>query len=47
MTRQAACLGGALHKVPAPGTSQCRSACGFTAPGSRESQAALVCKNSG
>ncbi|MFZ3470894.1 RNA-guided endonuclease InsQ/TnpB family protein [Streptomyces sp. 4.24] len=37
--------GGALHKVPAPGTSLRCSACGFTTPGSRESQAVFVCKN--
>ncbi|MDQ0847937.1 transposase [Streptomyces sp. V1I6] len=37
--------GGTLHKVPAPGTSQRCSACGFTTPGSRESQAVFVCKN--
>jgi putative transposase len=37
--------GGALHKVPAPGTSQRCSACGFITPGSREDQATFVCKN--
>ncbi|WP_444960136.1 RNA-guided endonuclease InsQ/TnpB family protein [Nocardiopsis sp. M1B1] len=37
--------GGSLHKVPAPGTSQRCSMCGFTTPGSRESQAVFVCKN--
>ncbi|MET7515576.1 transposase [Streptomyces sp. NPDC005480] len=37
--------GGALYKVPAPGTSQRCSACGFTTPGNRESQAVFVCKN--
>ncbi|MFZ3498469.1 RNA-guided endonuclease InsQ/TnpB family protein [Streptomyces sp. 5.8] len=37
--------GGALCKVPAPGTSQRCSACGLTTPGSRESQAVFVCKN--
>ncbi|WP_241776109.1 RNA-guided endonuclease InsQ/TnpB family protein [Streptomyces exfoliatus] len=37
--------GGTLHKVPAPGTSQRCSACGFTTPGNRESQAVFVCKN--
>ncbi|MFI8497171.1 RNA-guided endonuclease InsQ/TnpB family protein [Streptomyces sp. NPDC085524] len=37
--------GGILVKVPAPGTSQRCSACGFTTPGSRESQAVFVCKN--
>ncbi|MBE4737881.1 RNA-guided endonuclease InsQ/TnpB family protein [Streptomyces caniscabiei] len=38
-------LGGTLVKVPAPGTSRRCSACGFTTPGSRESQAVFVCKN--
>lgn len=42
---KAARWGGVLHKVPAPGTSQRCSACGFTAPGGRESQAVFVCKN--
>ena len=37
--------GGSLHKVPALGTSQRCSVCGFTTPGSRESQAVFVCKN--
>jgi putative transposase len=37
--------GGTLVKVPAPGTSQRCSACGFTTPGSREDQATFVCKN--
>lgn len=37
--------GGTLHKVPAPGTSLRCSACGFTTPGSRESQAVFACKN--
>ncbi|MFC3996657.1 RNA-guided endonuclease InsQ/TnpB family protein [Nocardiopsis sediminis] len=37
--------GGALHKVPAAGTSQRCSVCGLTTPGSRESQAVFVCKN--
>ncbi|MFF2501907.1 RNA-guided endonuclease InsQ/TnpB family protein [Streptomyces sp. NPDC058067] len=36
-------LGGTLHKVPAPGTSRRCSACGFTTPGNRESQAVFVC----
>ncbi len=45
LTYKAARLGGTLHKVPAPGTSRRCSACGFTTPGSRESQAAFVCKN--
>ncbi|NVI88795.1 transposase [Actinomadura sp. BRA 177] len=39
--------GGTLHKVPAPGTSQRCSACGATTPGSRQSQARFVCKNTG
>lgn len=39
--------GGALHKVPAPGTSRRCSACGTTTPDSRESQALFVCKNTG
>lgn len=34
-----------VHKVPAPGTSQRCSMCGFTTPGSGESQAVFVCKN--
>ncbi|WP_024759266.1 RNA-guided endonuclease InsQ/TnpB family protein [Streptomyces exfoliatus] len=37
--------GGTLHKVPAPGTSLRCSACGFTTPRNRESQAVFVCKN--
>ncbi|MFE5713924.1 RNA-guided endonuclease InsQ/TnpB family protein [Streptomyces sp. NPDC056501] len=37
--------GGTLAKVPASGTSQRCSACGFTTSGSRESQAVFVCKN--
>ncbi|MFD0074222.1 RNA-guided endonuclease InsQ/TnpB family protein [Streptomyces sp. NPDC127166] len=37
--------GGTLVRVPAPGTSRRCSACGFTTPGSRESQAVFVCKN--
>ncbi|MFD4972722.1 RNA-guided endonuclease InsQ/TnpB family protein [Streptomyces sp. NPDC058424] len=45
LTYKAARHGGALHKVPAPGTSQRCSMCGFTTPGSRESQALFVCKN--
>ncbi|MFD4761807.1 RNA-guided endonuclease InsQ/TnpB family protein [Streptomyces sp. NPDC058439] len=45
LTYKTARLGGTLHKVPAPGTSQRCSACGFTTPGSRESQAVFVCKN--
>ncbi|MCX4561778.1 transposase [Streptomyces phaeochromogenes] len=39
--------GGTLAKVPAPGTSRRCSACGFTTPGSRETQALFVCKNPG
>ncbi|MEV7522268.1 transposase [Streptomyces sp. NPDC091371] len=45
LTYKTARNGGTLHKVPAPGTSQRCSACGFTTPGSRESQAVFVCKN--
>jgi putative transposase len=45
LTYKTAQHGGTLHKVPAPGTSQRCSACGFTTPGSRESQAVFVCKN--
>ncbi|MFE2308797.1 RNA-guided endonuclease InsQ/TnpB family protein [Streptomyces sp. NPDC059411] len=45
LTYKTARHGGTLHKVPAPGTSQRCSACGFTTPGSRESQAVFVCKN--
>jgi putative transposase len=37
--------GGALVKVPAPGTSLRCSACGLTTPGSRQNQATFVCKN--
>ncbi|RNG30368.1 RNA-guided endonuclease InsQ/TnpB family protein [Streptomyces botrytidirepellens] len=37
--------GGQLVKVPAPNTSRRCSGCGFTVPGSREDQAAFVCKN--
>jgi putative transposase len=37
--------GGALVRVPARGTSQRCSECGFTTPGSREDQATFVCKN--
>jgi putative transposase len=39
--------GGTLVRVPAAGTSQRCSVCGFTTPGSRESQAVFVCKNAG
>ncbi|MCX5198662.1 transposase [Streptomyces sp. NBC_00249] len=42
---KAARRGGTLVKVPAPGTSRRCSACGFTTPGSRESQAVFMCKN--
>ncbi|MFF3326994.1 RNA-guided endonuclease InsQ/TnpB family protein, partial [Streptomyces sp. NPDC002889] len=45
LTYKTAQLGGTLVKVPAPGTSQRCSACGFTTPGSREDQATFVCKN--
>ncbi|WP_329058798.1 transposase [Streptomyces sp. NBC_00117] len=47
LTYKTARYGGTLHKVPAPGTSQRCSACGFTTPGSREDQATFVCKNTG
>ena len=47
LTYKAARHGGTLHRVPAPGTSRRCSMCGFTAPGSRESQAVFVCKNEG
>ncbi|TMR18370.1 transposase [Nonomuraea turkmeniaca] len=47
LTYKAARYGGVLHKVPAPGTSQRCSACGFTIPGSRQSQAVFACKNPG
>ncbi|MEV6496925.1 RNA-guided endonuclease InsQ/TnpB family protein [Streptomyces prunicolor] len=43
---KAARHGGSLCKVPAPGTSQRCSACGFVTPGSRQSQAVFVCQNS-
>ncbi|MEV7858252.1 transposase [Streptomyces hirsutus] len=45
LTYKTARQGGALHKVPAPGTSLRCSACGITTPGSREGQATFVCKN--
>ncbi|MFF0472169.1 RNA-guided endonuclease InsQ/TnpB family protein [Streptomyces sp. NPDC004284] len=45
LTYKTARNGGNLVKVPAPGTSQRCSVCGHTTPGSRESQAAFVCKN--
>ncbi|MFB7494033.1 RNA-guided endonuclease InsQ/TnpB family protein [Streptomyces sp. NPDC056161] len=45
LTYKTARYGGTLHHVPAPGTSLRCSACGFTTPGSRESQAVFVCKN--
>ncbi|MEV4530900.1 transposase [Streptosporangium sp. NPDC049304] len=47
LTYKSARHGGALYKVPAPGTSRRCSACGFTTAGSRESQAVFVCKNEG
>ncbi|TMR90225.1 transposase [Nonomuraea basaltis] len=47
LTYKATRYGGTLHKVPAPGTSQRCSACGFTTSGSRESQAEFACKNEG
>lgn len=45
LTYKTAQYGGTLVKVPAPGTSQRCSACGFITPGSREGQATFVCKN--
>lgn len=36
--------GGIVVKVPAPGTSQRCSACGFVTPGSRETQSRFICK---
>ncbi|MBL3666208.1 transposase [Streptomyces sp. M2CJ-2] len=45
LTYKTARRGGALHKVPAPGTSLRCSACGFTTPGSRQTQAVFACKN--
>jgi putative transposase len=45
LTYKTARYGGTLVKVPAPGTSQRCSACGFTTPGSRQDQATFVCKN--
>ncbi|MEU6552914.1 transposase [Streptomyces sp. NPDC046915] len=45
LTYKTARQGGALHKVPAPGTSLRCSACGLTTPGSREDQATFLCKN--
>ncbi|MFE9998339.1 RNA-guided endonuclease InsQ/TnpB family protein [Streptomyces avermitilis] len=45
LTYKTARYGGSLHKVPAPNTSRRCSTCGFTTPGSRESQAVFVCKN--
>ncbi|MFF0107586.1 RNA-guided endonuclease InsQ/TnpB family protein [Streptomyces hirsutus] len=45
LTYKTARYGGTLVKVPAPNTSRRCSACGFTTPGSRESQAVFVCKN--
>ncbi|MCX5394482.1 transposase [Streptomyces sp. NBC_00094] len=45
LTYKTARHGGTLVKVPVPGTSRRCSACGFTVPGSRESQAVFVCKN--
>ncbi|WP_149829494.1 zinc ribbon domain-containing protein, partial [Streptomyces tailanensis] len=45
LTYKTARYGGQLVKVPAPHTSQRCSACGFTTPGSRESQELFSCKN--
>ncbi|WP_262391211.1 RNA-guided endonuclease TnpB family protein [Nocardiopsis sp. CNR-923] len=39
--------GGALVRVPAPGTSQRCSECGFTRLGNRQDQAMFVCKKDG
>ncbi|NUU21561.1 MAG: transposase [Streptomycetaceae bacterium] len=47
LTYKLAGRGGTLAKVPAPGTSQRCSACGFTTKGSREDQARFVCKHPG
>ncbi|NVI91668.1 transposase [Actinomadura sp. BRA 177] len=47
LTYKTAQRGGALRKVPAPGTSLRCSACGLTSPGSRRSQARFACKNTG
>nr|WP_275409278.1 transposase [Streptomyces sp. SID12501] len=47
LTYKTARYGGTLHKVPAPGTSRRCSLCGFSTPGSRETQALFVCKNIG
>ncbi|WP_331749127.1 transposase [Streptomyces chartreusis] len=45
LTYKTARYGGRLVKVPAPHTSQRCSACGYTTPGSRESQELFSCKN--
>ncbi|MER5473323.1 transposase [Streptomyces sp. NPDC002685] len=45
LTYKTARQDGTLAKVPAPNTSRRCSACGFTTPGSRETQALFVCKN--
>jgi putative transposase len=47
LTYKTARYGGTLHKVPAPNTSRRCHACGFTTPGSRETQALFACKNTG
>jgi putative transposase len=39
--------GGTLARVPAPGTSQRCSECGFTTPGNRQDQATFVCRHHG
>lgn len=44
---KAAERGGIVVRVPAPNTSRRCSACGCSAPGSRETQARFVCKNPG
>ncbi|MGW1753911.1 RNA-guided endonuclease InsQ/TnpB family protein [Streptomyces mirabilis] len=46
LTYKLARQGGTLAKVPAPGTSRRCSACGLTTPGSRQTQALFVCRNS-
>lgn len=46
LTYKLARQGGTLAKVPAPGTSRRCSACGLTPPGSRQTQALFVCRNS-
>ena len=45
LTYKLARRSGTLVKVPAPNTSRRCSACGFVTPGSRETQALFVCRN--